>query len=339
MNNFLSALRGEEHEQVPVWFMRQAGRYSRDYQDIRQGNSIKEICLDPELTYRVTSSPIDELGVDAAIIFFDILLPAEGMGFKIDYEEGRGPVISNPVLPGKANSEIFQFSRSSMPYPVEKAIKIFRERRPGFPIIGFSGGPITMISYLLRGQSDKELIETRKYLLNHAREAGMVMDMITEASIETLKLQVRSGCSAIQLFDSWAGYLPPSMLRDYSDRYISQISSEFSGKIPLIYFSTQTSSSLDILKDTGADILSMDWRCDLHKISGMVGPEKGLQGNLDPVMAAFSPERAVDESIRISSSMKGVNRYIFNLGHGVLPQTSPETLRRIVQAVHSVVIN
>lgn len=339
MNDFDAALKGEDHEHIPVWFMRQAGRYSKHYQEIRKGKSLKEICMDPEMTYRVTSAPIDELGVDAAILFFDILLPAEGMGFHVDYEEGVGPRVSNPILSEGTSSDIYQFDANSMPYPVGKSIELFRNRKPGYPIIGFSGGPLTILSYLLRGESDRELIETRKLLLNRSRESDIVLDMITETTIETLRLQIRSGCSAVQVFDSWAGYLPPSLLGRYVERYVSQISSEISGKCPSIYFSTQTSAMLPILRNSGFDFLSLDWRCDLGKIAGKDAGETGLQGNLDPLIAATNREMAVDESVRIASEMKYMKRYIFNLGHGVLPQTSPQTLKSIVDSVHSVVID
>ena len=339
MNDFDAALKGEDHEHIPVWFMRQAGRYSKHYQEIRKKKSLKEICMDPETTFHVTSAPIDELGVDAAILFFDILLPAEGMGFHIEYEEGKGPIVANPILSEGASSDIYQFDAGSMPYPVGKSIELFRNRKPGFPIIGFSGGPLTILSYLLRGGSDRELIETRKFLLNRSRDSDIIMDMITETTIETLKLQIRSGCYAVQIFDSWAGYLPPSMISRYIERYVSQISSEISGKCPSIYFSTQTSSMLPILRNSGFDFLSLDWRCDLGKVAGEESGEIGLQGNLDPLIAASNHEMALDESIRIASEMKNMKKYIFNLGHGVLPQTSPLTLKSIVDSVHSVVID
>lgn len=339
MNDFDAALKGEDHEHIPVWFMRQAGRYSEHYQEIRKKKSLKEICMDPETTFHVTSAPIDELGVDAAILFFDILLPAEGMGFHIEYEEGKGPIVANPILSEGASSDIYQFDAGSMPYPVGKSIELFRNRKPGFPIIGFSGGPLTILSYLLRGGSDRELIETRKFLLNRSRDSDIIMDMITETTIETLKLQIRSGCYAVQIFDSWAGYLPPSMISRYIERYVSQISSEISGKCPSIYFSTQTSSMLPILRNSGFDFLSLDWRCDLGKVAGEESGEIGLQGNLDPLIAASNHEMALDESIRIASEMKNMKKYIFNLGHGVLPQTSPLTLKSIVDSVHSVVID
>lgn len=338
MDIFTAALRGYPHERVPVWFMRQAGRYSESYRKVREIKDIKEICMDPETSVDVTAAPVKELGVDAAILFFDILLPAEGMGFDVDFEEGHGPVIGNPYLSENQKREISAFQRDMMPYPIEKTVKLFRERMPGIPLIGFSGGPITMLSYLLRGISDRDLLNTRKFILKDSRSADDILSELTETVIEILKLQIKSGCHAVQVFDSWAGFLPPSMLDWYCSRYITRISAEIGGTVPSIYFSTQSSSSAAILDKSGFDFLSFDWRCSLADITSSLRPETGMQGNLDPVIAAYDCEKAVSESERIVSSMKHRNRYIFNLGHGVLPDTPPENLKRIVESVHEMVI-
>ena len=337
-NNFISALKGDPHDGIPVWFMRQAGRYSRSYQEIRKGMGIKEICLDPEASVRVTGAPVDELGVDGAILFFDILLPAEGMGFRVDFQEGKGPVVENPILSDGAYSPISSFDRKEMPYPVEKTIRVFKENRPDVPLIGFSGGPLTMLSYLIRGVPDRDLLNTKKFMISDQPMADQILDELTETVIMNLKIQIDSGCDAIQVFDSWAGYLSPTMLERYISRFVSDISSEISGKVPSIYFSTQSSSSAAILEKGGFDFLSLDWRCSLEKAASCIGKETGLQGNLDPALAAYSRDQAIMESERIARSMAGKDNFVFNLGHGVLPDTPQENLKAIVSSLHSMVI-
>jgi len=338
MDDFTLALKGYPHERIPVWFMRQAGRYSESYRKIREKKNIKEICMDPATSVEVTAAPVNELGVDAAILFFDILLPAEGMGFSVDFDEGKGPVIGNPFLSETHGKEISGFQRDMMPYPLERTVSLFRERMPQTPLIGFSGGPLTMLSYLLKGTSDRDLIQTRKFIMSDEKVANSILSELTETVIQILKIQIKSGCHAVQIFDSWAGFLPPSMLDWYTERYITQISSEIGEATPSIYFSTQTGSSIDILDRSGFEFLSVDWRCNIADISMSVHQDRGLQGNLDPAIAAYGGEGSVLEAERIAASMKGRSRYIFNLGHGVLPETPAGNLKRIVECVHELVI-
>lgn len=338
MDDFTAALKGYPHERVPVWFMRQAGRYSESYRKVRKTRNIKEICMDPATSVDVTAAPVKDLGVDAAILFFDILLPAEGMGFSVNFDEGKGPVIGNPFLSQDQRKDISGFQRDMMPYPLEKTVNLFRERMPQTPLIGFSGGPITMLSYLLAGKADRDLLNTRKFLLNNEKSADDILSELTETIIQVLKIQINSGCRAVQVFDSWAGFLPPSMLEWYCSRYITQIAAEIEGSVPSIYFSTQSSANSEILDNSGFDFLSLDWRCRLADVALSLHPERGLQGNLDPAIAAYDAQRSVLEAERIAASMKGRSRYIFNLGHGVLPETPAGNLKRIVECVHELVI-
>lgn len=334
MNSFNAALKGESHEETPVWFMRQAGRYLPGYTKIRKGHSIKEICMDRSLTLSVTREPLDLLGVDAAIIFSDITIPLEAMGFELEFQEGLGPVIFNSLQNNPSLSGISDFSVSNYQYSTYNAIREFKETSSGFPIVGFSGGPLTLASYVVLGRADTNLSTSKKLMFNDDKGFSKLMDLTKEMVIQNCKEQIRSGADAIQIFDSWAGFLSPHWFRIYAEKYLSDIQAELSGLVPTIYFSTQTCGMPEELLHLGFDFLSVDWRCEISEFSRRIGNSSGLQGNLDPSMVAKSPSSAVSESGRIARSMKDQERYIFNLGHGVLPDTKPETLREIVRTVH-----
>lgn len=336
MNNFLAALRGETHEEIPVWFMRQAGRYLPGYRGIRTRMSIREMCRDVDTTVAATLEPVKSIGVDAAIIFADIMLPVESMGFSLDFVEGVGPAISNPFKANRSLSGISDFSLENYGYKTYDSIRRIRSSNDSLPVIGFSGGPLTIASYLVNGRPDRDLAQTKELLLSGDRDFRKLLRMITEMVIMNSREQIRSGASTVQIFDSWAGYLSPGQFSSYAENYLGEISSELNHHAPLIYFSTQTSSMSDILVSAGFSFLSLDWRCNLHQVMEFLGGEVGLQGNLDPAIAEISRSAALEEGHRIASSMSGFPRYIFNLGHGVLPGTNPETLKELVKAVHSI---
>ncbi len=334
MNNFLAALNGEQHESTPVWFMRQAGRYLKGYRELRTKYTIKEICRDPDLTVKVTEEPVGLLGVDAAIIFSDITIPLEAMGFSLDFKENVGPVIANPFNANRELKGIWEFSPSEMKYGTYRAIAKFREKYHDTPVIGFSGGPLTIVSYLTLGHPDKDLAATKTLLYKGDTAMRRMLEMIREMVISNCREQVRSGAGAIQIFDSWAGFLPTSMFRWYRDNFLSPISAEISAFTKGIYFSTQTGGMLEELEKTGFDFLSLDWRVNLPEATKKLKDETGMQGNIDPLMVSRSPDRAVAESEKLAAEMKFKGNYIFNLGHGVLPDTDPDTLREIVRTVH-----
>ncbi len=334
MNSFLAALNDEPHDFTPIWFMRQAGRYLKGYRELRAKHSIKEICMDPNLTLKVTSEPVGLLGVDAGIIFSDITIPLEAMGFRLDFIENVGPVISNPLNTNKELAGISEFSVSEMQYGTFAAIKKFNEEFPDVPIIGFSGGPLTIASYLTLGHPDRDLSATRTLLYQEDKSMIELMQMIREMVISNCKEQVKSGADAIQIFDSWAGFLPPSFLPWYREKFLTEIAAELSGITKTIYFSTQTAGVIEELSKAGFDYLSLDWRVNLPLVSIKLDSGIGLQGNLDPVMVSRAPNLAISESRKLSELMNGKSNYIFNLGHGVLPDTDPETLKEIVRTVH-----
>lgn len=334
MNNFLAALDSLPHNQTPVWFMRQAGRYLPGYSSLRKEHSIKEICRNSELTARVTEEPVNLLGVDAAIVFSDITIPLEAMGFSVNFKQSVGPVISKPFTENRSLDRITDFTPSDYSFGTYDAIRKFKKDHPKTPLIGFSGGPLTVGSYISTGQTDRNLAATKSLIYNDDRNFSTLMGMLREMVISHCREQIRSGADAIQIFDSWAGYLSPREFRKYARKYLNDIRSELPSKTKIIYFSTQTGGMLEDLEDTGFDFLSLDWRVILSDASLDLKPETGLQGNLDPLMVAESPARAVRAASRISNSMRSKDNYIFNLGHGVLPNTNPETLREIVRTVH-----
>ncbi len=327
-SEFLSAFDGRS-ERIPVWFMRQAGRYLPAYREIRKTRTIKEICSDPALISRVTYSPISDVGVDAAIIFFDITLPLEAMGYRVDFEERVGPIISSREGDrGRINYDV-KNDRNSL----YDGIKAFRSEHPDTFLYGFTGGPITLASYILAGGSDRDLTRTISSILKDRNAFKDLMDDILEMIISTAKAQVRSGADAIQVFDSWAGSLPYSMFSDYVNDYLIPLSSELSA-IRTVYFSTRTAGYAHLLSSTEFMYLSMDSRCRLSGMDKIFQSSKGLQGNLDPLYTATDTKIAVRETEKILDDARNIDRYVFNLGHGVLPETSVECLKQIIRTVH-----
>ncbi len=334
INPFLAVLKGEEPERIPVWFMRQAGRYLPEYQKIRMGRSIQEMCSDPNLINEITRQPINIIGVDAAIIFSDIMVPLEAMGFDITFKEGVGPVVSNSIKDKPDMGGITPFDEKNLRYPIRESITKFRENNPGIPLIGFTGGPITLLSYATKGSADRDLEMTKSVMYTRQDTYHEAIDMISEMVVSYAKLQISAGVDAIQIFDSWAGSLSPYMFERYAERSLGWVLDELKGTgIPIIYFGTGLSGLLDQISDLSFDVLSMDWRMKLSKVRSATKGKFILQGNLDPRVAATP--NYLQETKNILEDVGDDSRYIFNLGHGVIPITPPENLRSIVNYVHS----
>lgn len=340
INPFLSVMHGKEPDRIPVWFMRQAGRYLPGYKEIRKKHTIKEISLDPELVSKITLEPVNALGVDAAIIFSDIMLPAESMGFNLDFKEGIGPIISNSIRKNPSLRGIHQFDESAYKYPLEEAIKKVKSERRDIPLIGFSGGPLTIMSYLLNGGPDKDIAYTKSIMYRDETKFNNILNMVTDMTIKYAKMQIRAGIDAFQIFDSWVGFLSPFSFRKYLERSIMDVVSELRAtNTPLIYFSTGSAGLLceilDLDVDLDVDFLSLDWRIRLSHFRKIIRRKYGLQGNLDPQVAALGFEESKNEASKILNDIDYTHDYIFNLGHGVLPQTKPDTLKKLVEYVHS----
>lgn len=334
INPFLSVLKGDEPDRIPVWFMRQAGRYLPEYQKVRKGMSIQEICKDPSLVEEITRQPVGILGVDAAILFSDIMIPLEAMGFNVTFKEGVGPVVENSISERPDLSGISFFEEKRLNYPVSESISTFKENNPGTPLIGFTGGPLTLLSYVNKGSADRDLEATKTLMSTRQETYNEALDLISEMVVSYARMQVSAGVDAIQIFDSWAGSLSPYMFEKYVERSLYGVVEEIKETgIPLIYFSTGTAGHLDQLSDLNLDVLSMDWRIRLSKARELTHDKFILQGNLDPRVAATP--NYLNDTRRILEDMGDDTRFIFNLGHGVIPITPPENLRSIVNYVHA----
>ncbi len=330
----VEALSGNETKTIPVWFMRQAGRYLPQYMEIRNNLSIKEIAADPDISAEISYAPVKEIGVDAAIVFSDIMLPAESMGFDLEYRENVGPVIGNPIKEGIPR-EVNPYDPSRDRYNPSRAISAFRKSHGDTPIIGFCGGPMTIASYLFAGTSDRELSITRRKWASDPETVMETLKLVTEAVIRLAKDQVKNGADAIQIFDSWATSLNHTWFREYFDMFVGDIPSELSSDgVPVIYFTLNSAQHLNTIKDSKFDCLSVDWKQDISAVSAILGPRKSVQGNLDPEVARAGGPGAISMTRRILESMKNSHGFVFNLGHGVLPGTDPQVLRSVAGEVH-----
>ncbi len=333
MNNFIPALKQEPHDHIPVWFMRQAGRYMDEYKELRKLYNIRKMCMDPEITEKITYAPVKLLGVDAAIIFADIILPLEAMGYKIDFNSS-GPDIGNGYRHNKSMEGIHEFNTGDLKYRTYDAIRLFKQNHPETPLIGFSGGIITVMSYIIAGVSDNNLVYTKKVMLNDP-SFGIMKKMIKNMILDYVTMQVKAGVDAIQIFDSWLGALSPYTFEKYLKNDIIELVESIKSKVPVIYFSTGSSGMIEQFNDIKPDILSVDWRIKLSHARTILNGSIGMQGNLDPYLVQYSREAALEETGRILGEAGKDDNYIFNLGHGVLPETDPDTLKSITDTVHS----
>jgi len=331
---FLQACRGEKTDYTPVWFMRQAGRYLPDYQRVRSRVSFLELCKTPELAAEVTLQPVDIFGMDAAILFSDILIPMEAMGFQLEFHEGRGPIIHNPARSeAVVNALRIPEPAEDVPFVLE-TVRILR-RALSVPLIGFAGAPFTLATYAIEGGSSKVFLETKRMMYQRPELYDALLDKITRCTASYLLAQVEAGAQALQIFDSWAGVLAPCDYERFALPHVQAIIRELRAAtdIPIIYFANNGATLLELAATAGADVLGLDWRINIGEAARRVG-RHALQGNLDPC-ALFLPPAQLEERIAVllrdAASVRG---HIFNLGHGILPQTSPEQARIAVDAVH-----
>jgi len=334
-DRFLKACRREAVDCTPVWFMRQAGRYMQEYQAIRAKHSILEVCKTPELAAQVTLQPIERFPLDAAIIFADILLPLEPMGISLDFVESEGPVIRNPIRDRASVDRLRVIDGDELGY-VGEAIQQARRALAGrVPLIGFAGAPFTLASYAIEGGGSRQYIETKQFMYREPETWHRLMDKLARVVTGYLRRQILAGAQAVQLFDSWVGCLSPG---DYAEYVLPHVQLVFDGlkreQIPLIHFGTGTAALLKLMREAGGDVIGVDWRVSLDEAWDVVGHDVALQGNLDPVVL-FAPlheiERRVEDILRRAAGRPG---HIFNLGHGILPNTPVENVAATVELVH-----
>ncbi len=331
-DRFLRALQGQNFDRPPVWLMRQAGRYLPEYRALRQRCSFLQMCHDPDLIAEVTLMPITRFGMDAAILFSDILLILEAFGRKVAFEEGRGPVIEQPVRTAQDVAGLPEAHLEALSF-VGEGIKQLRKVL-NVPLIGFCGGPFTVASYLIEGGTSRDLALTKRWMFQDPTSFHALLEKITRASIRQLQFQIDSGVQAIQIFDSWAHVLAARQFREFSLAYLGKIVTALraSGK-PIILFCRGSSVFAEQLAELAPAAISIDWNSDLSQQRKRLGPDVALQGNLDPFLL-FAPLEVIRTEVKILlNSMKGDPAFILGLGHGVLPQTPVEAVETLVQCV------
>jgi uroporphyrinogen decarboxylase len=315
--------------------MRQAGRYQPEYRALRERYSLLQIALNPALATEVTVRPVEAFGVDAAILFSDIMVPLGPLGIRYEIQEGVGPVVPDPIRTGAQVARLGELDPARDLPMVLEAVERIVARLHGVPLIGFAGAPFTLASYLVEGQPTRQYVATKRLMWSDPATWGALMDVLAETAVRYLTAQVRAGAQAVQLFDSWAGALSPA---DYRQHVLPATRRIFAGLaalgVPRIYFGVGTGSLLELMQATGADVVGVDWRTPLPEARRRLGPGTALQGNLDPV-ALLAPWPVLAAAAdRILTAMRGDYAFVFNLGHGVLPETDPEQVRRLVAYVH-----
>ncbi len=333
---FLSACRREPVDATPVWFMRQAGRYMAEYRAIRAQHSMLDVIRTPELACEITLQPINAFDLDAAIIFADILPILIGMGLELDFVPGKGPVLHNPIASAADVAALrTPPAEENLPYTLEAIRLTQRELAGRVPLIGFSGAPFTLASYAIEGGGSKNHVKVKSFMHTEPDAWAQLMDKLTALVGDYLVAQAEAGAQALQVFDSWAGVLSPldyeHKVLPYVRRVITQAKST---GVPVIYFGTNLNGMLGVMADTGADVIGVDWRIPIDDAWHQIGETVAVQGNLDPVVL-FAPWDTVQRHANnILERTTGRPGHIFNLGHGILPHTPVDTVRRLADYVH-----
>jgi len=332
---FLAACRREKTPYTPVWLMRQAGRYMEEYRKLRAQFNFLELCKRPDLAAEITVTPVERLGVDAAILFADILLLLEPMGAGLEYTKEDGPLIRSQVRTRTDVGQLVEFdSQKAFPFVFEAVRKSCAALNGKVPLIGFAGAPFTLASYLIEGGGSRNYLRTKRVIHSDPGAWRALMTRLSSVIAKYLNAQIAAGVEAVQLFDSWAGCLSPD---DYERSVLPYTRATIAGLtpgIPVIHFSTGTGGFLKALRAAGGDIISVDWRVNIDKAWECLGYDVGIQGNLDPAALLAPPReirRRVAEILRRAGRRPG---HIFNLGHGVLPETPVENVVAMVEAVH-----
>ena len=333
---FLDACHHRQPDATPVWFMRQAGRCLAEYRELRKRYDILTMAKTPELCAQVTLMPVNEFGVDAAVLYADIMLPLEGMGISLEIQPDLGPIIHNPIRSMQdVNALRIIDPEESTPF-VMQAIRLVRRELEGKQaVIGFSGAPFTLACYLIEGRPSRDYALAKSLMYGQPEVWHALMNKLTEVVSRYLLAQISAGVDAVQLFDSWVGSLSPSVYRQFVQPYSQRIFETIKQTAtPSIHFGTGTASLLESMTEAGGDIISIDWRMDLDTAWKRIGYDRGIQGNLDPTLLLTSwdvIEKGMQDVLQRAANRPG---HIFNLGHGVLADTSPDMLRRLVDAVH-----
>lgn len=334
-SRMMKACRREAVDRIPVWLMRQAGRYMAEYQLVRGGVDFLTLCKTPELAAQVTLDAAERLGVDAAIIFADILLLVEPMGMPLEFRESMGPVIGRPL---RSAADIDRLKpvdpEAGLGFVLEAVRRVRRAMDPRLPLIGFCGAPFTIAAYMIEGKGSRNYIPTKVLMQEDPQAWHRLMEKITAASIDYLKAQVQAGCQILQIFDSWVGCLGPATYREFVLPHMKRLFSELPKEAPSIHFGTDTATLLDLVKEAGGDVIGLDWRVDIAREWKRLG-DVAVQGNFDPVLLFAKPEVIRAEARKILEAVGSRPGFIFNLGHGILPETPVDHVTALVDFVHA----
>jgi uroporphyrinogen decarboxylase len=342
MHRFLAACRRLPVDRTPVWMMRQAGRYLPQYRAVRSKTTFLGLCKSPDLAAEVTIQPIDEFGMDAAILFSDILIPLEAMGLPLEFNED-GPHLPRPVRHAADVERLgIPDPEATMPFVPEAVRRIKAGLAGRVPLIGFAGAPFTLASYAVEGGGSKNYTHLKGLIFREPSVAHTLLEVTARTVAIYLRAQVAAGAEAVQLFDTWAGILSPRDFEEFALRYVRSIISELrespewqgpDGGPPIIYYPANgVAPYLEQVASAGADVVGIDWRIDLDVARRRLGPNLAVQGNLDPT-ALFLPKDKIAERVQAVLAQAGPTGHVFNLGHGVLPETDPEHVRAMVAAV------
>ncbi|REK07501.1 MAG: uroporphyrinogen decarboxylase [Planctomycetota bacterium] len=331
---FMKACRRQPSDRTPIWLMRQAGRYMSEYRAVRDKVSFLELCKNPELSAEVMVTAVDKLGVDAAIIFSDLLPILEPMGLELEFTPGDGPVIHNPL---RESADVERFRELDSVEPLDFVMQTVKHTRAGIassiPVIGFSGAPFTLASYAIEGGGSRNYAHTKMLMYRDAGAWHAIMGRLARAVARYLAGQIAAGAQAVQLFDSWAGCLGVEDYRRYAFPYTKAIIDALPPGVPVINFATGNPALLPLLAQAGGDVIGVDWRIELDEAWRLVGSDKGVQGNLDPTVLLSGREASRRRAHDVLKRAAGRPGHIFNLGHGVLPQTPVENVQYLVEVV------
>lgn len=333
-STFLKACRGEATDFTPIWLNRQAGRYMPEYHQVKGDTKSLDFFKTPELAAKATCDAQRILGVDAAIMFADLLPILEPMGMKLDYIPGFGPNFENPV---RTHADIDNLSvqpaSESMPY-IHDVIKLIRAELPkDIPLIGFGGAPFTLASYAIEGKGSRNYVFVKQMMYGDAGAWHGLMEKITDTVIDYMNYQIDSGVQAVQLFDSWVGTLSPSDYREYVMPHSQRMMREISGRVPVIHFGTGNPALAPLMAEAGGDVLALDWRTPLLETWNATGV-KSVQGNMDPIILCADKASVQRKAKEVLDEVDGRPGHIFNLGHGIIPETPVDNVKALVDFVH-----
>lgn len=332
---FIRACKRLKVERTPIWIMRQAGRYLPEYRAVRQKADFLTMCKTPELAAEVTIQPVDILGVDAAIIFSDILVIPEAMGMHLEMHEGKGPIFSQPIRNEFDAKQLKNIDPDiELKYVLDAVRLTKKELNNRVPLIGFSGSPWTLLTYMVEGRGSKNFTEIKKLIFNNPKLAHSILEKLSDTISVYLSAKIEAGCNAIQIFDTWGGILSQKDFLEFSLPYVQKIISQLKrNDEPVIFFAKGVHHNLDTMADIGADVLGLDWTMNLGEVRKKVGHRVALQGNLDPTVLYANKNYIKQQVITVLESFGEGSGHIFNLGHGVLPDVDPENVKALVQFV------